>query len=81
MANEPSVYPVGTYVKFINGKEENEIDEGLAVGMICEINLDANGASYMIVWWDGNTRNEVWCTELEFVPASLSTEKAKIGFK
>lgn len=76
-----SIYPIGTYVKFINGKDNNEVDEDLPIGMICEINLNPNGAEYMVVIWDSGCRNEIWCTELEFIPTSLSTEKEKIGFK
>ena len=78
--NDVKVYPIGTYVKFINGTEENEHDEDLPVGMILEINIKPNGVLYFVSWWNGSSRNTEWVDELEFVPVLVSTEKVKIGF-
>ena len=75
-----NIYPIGTYVKFINGTEQNSHDEKLPTGMITEINIRQNDALYLIVWWNGNSRCSDWVTDLEFIPVGNNTGKAKIGY-
>lgn len=76
-----NVYPIGTYVKFVNGTDENECAEDLPVGMILEIAIKPNGVLYFVGWWDGSSRNTEWVDELEFVLVDPTVQKIKIGFR
>jgi len=78
--NNVSVYPIGTYVKFTNGNEQNMNDENLPVGMVVEINIRQSDVLYLVVWWNGKSRSSEWVTDLEIVPVSNSVEKTQIGY-
>jgi len=79
--NKINVYPIGSYVRFVNGTEENECSENLPVGMILEITIKPSGTLYFISWWDGSSRNTDWFDELEFVLVDPTVQKVKIGFR
>jgi len=78
--NNVRVYPIGTYVKFTNGNEQNMHNEDLPVGMVIEINIRQSDVLYLVAWWNGKARSSEWVTDLEIVPVSSSVEKTRIGY-
>lgn len=80
-----SIYPVGTYVKFLNGKDNNEVDEELPVGMIVEVILKSESVEYGISWWTDGVRCYDVFDEVEFAPTvskenSNEITKKFVGF-
>lgn len=66
------LFPIGQSVK---------LDENIT-GVITAILIHSNTyVEYQVVWWDGNTRNCQYVSDIEIKPDNQNYKSLNIGFK